>query len=644
MNTPGGSAVLVAVVLGGVMGCLDFEQEHEAFCRRNLELCGGANVRPEFVSASQSPYTREGGAVSLRVDARDVYGLGLRFTWSADVGVVSDQQDSDVSSGVRWTAPACVAANVTPTVTVKVTHAGGGTASMQFHIAGVATCPRWSETRGMRVARSRHTATLLPSGLVLVAGGAGDQGPLDGAELYDPATGFWSNTGSMSQARAGHTEALLPSGRVRVTGGYGPEDGVLLSSEEYDPATHSWSETGQQLSSRATTAAWPATVPMERARSGHTTTLLPSGLVLVAGGRGHAGNGGSGDAVLSSAELYDPGVGTWSVVCGVQKPQEARTLTVLPSNKVLVTGGYGGAASTRAQVHDPFSGTCLESSGMAIPRKGHTATVLPSGQVLVAGGANVSPEVYSPVTDTWAFTSNMNMARESHTATVLPSGDVLLVGGKGAKGLLATAELYDPKKDQWVSTGSLSRARVEHSATLVTRYGGVKVLVVGGHGPDGSPTATAELYDPKTRRWSSTGSLKEARARHTATVLPNGQVLVVGGEGGRPGPLATAELYDPETGQWSVASPLAQARAGHTATLLPTNKVLVVGGQSTGGEPAGSELYDPVSGLWTMANRPVMPRSGHLAGVLPSGRVLITGGTGLVADSPEVPEWEVYSP
>ena len=128
---------------------------------------------------------------------------------------------------------------------------------------------RWKATGDLTTARAEHTATLLPDGKVLVAGGD----DLGSAELYDPATGMWTATGSMATARVFHTATLLSDGRVLVAGGYG-ENGYLASAELYDPATGVWTATG----SMATTRQW------------HTATLLPNGQVLVAGGRGSGGN------------------------------------------------------------------------------------------------------------------------------------------------------------------------------------------------------------------------------------------------------------------------------------------------------------------------------------------------------------------
>ena len=73
----------------------------------------------------------------------------------------------------------------------------------------------------MATARDYHTATLLPDGRVLVAGGFdNDKRPLASAEVYDPSNGTWTAAGSMKVARVAHTATLLPDGRVLVAGGY----------------------------------------------------------------------------------------------------------------------------------------------------------------------------------------------------------------------------------------------------------------------------------------------------------------------------------------------------------------------------------------------------------------------------------------
>ena len=116
-----------------------------------------------------------------------------------------------------------------------------------------------------------HSATLLPDGRVLVAGGGSATlgGALAAAQLYDPATGVWTATGSLMAARMRYPSGtLLPNGLVLVSGGKGSSGGALTSAELYDPATGVWTQTGS----------------MTFARFRHSQTLLLNGLVLVAGG------------------------------------------------------------------------------------------------------------------------------------------------------------------------------------------------------------------------------------------------------------------------------------------------------------------------------------------------------------------------
>ena len=84
------------------------------------------------------------------------------------------------------------------------------------------TLGSWEATGSLVTGREYHTATLLPNGKVLVAGGwnFNTLNTLASAELYDPATGTWTTTGSLANARYFHTATLLPNGKVLVAGGY----------------------------------------------------------------------------------------------------------------------------------------------------------------------------------------------------------------------------------------------------------------------------------------------------------------------------------------------------------------------------------------------------------------------------------------
>ncbi|WP_437506870.1 kelch repeat-containing protein [Sorangium sp. So ce1099] len=332
--------------------------------------------------------------------------------------------------------------------------------------------PAWEQTAGaMNVARSDHTATLLPSGLVLVAGGL-DMRPfegvtltLDSAELYDPETDSWSFTGKMRHARGQHTATLLlPSGKVLVAGGVQADfyegDAPLDSAELYDPETGTWTDAAT----------------LQHARAEHTATLLPSGKVLVAGGR-------PVDFGDKNVELYEPEADRWTFT-GTEPLQTARTehaALLLPSGKVLVTGGFNSIGSlASAELYDPETGGWTPTASMCKGRRHHTMTLLPDGEVLAAGGEEddragpAGTERYDPEVGGWTCTAPMSYTRVRHTATLMPDGLVLVTGGIGR-----SAERYDPAVDAWFPTSSMQHARRGHTATLLTSG---EVLVAGGQG------------------------------------------------------------------------------------------------------------------------------------------------------------------
>lgn len=248
----------------------------------------------------------------------------------------------------------------------------------------------WTATGNMHEARAGHTATLLPDGRVLVAGGSVSNSDmwrsLASTELYDPRTGAWTAAEPMSEARLGHTATLLPDGRVLVAGGSpGRNLGDVASAEIFDPSEGSWTATGGMTRARGgghtatlladgtvlvagsgtsaelydpATGSWTATGNMIGHRGGHTATLLPDGAVLVAGGAD-----GSGDHhVTNTAELYDPISRTWTATAPLAGDRKGHTATLMADGRVLVTGGTDHPTSTgwhwlaTAEVYGPARG------------------------------------------------------------------------------------------------------------------------------------------------------------------------------------------------------------------------------------------------------------------------------------------------
>ena len=162
-------------------------------------------------------------------------------------------------------------------------------------------------------------------------------------------------------------------------------------------------------------------------------------------------------------------------------------------------------------------------------------------------------------------------------------------------------------------------------------------------------TATAEIYDPRTKSFTPTGSMARPMLGHQAVLLRDGRVLILGGPNDDPG---TAEVYDPATGHFSdlgdmnqdtsgdagpiftpAPSDAAQTRAlesqlgDQTVTVLADGRVLIAGGQDQIGDSSNAvTVFDPTTD--TFRNLPGMPIpwKDASASLLPDGRVLFTGG------------------
>ena len=202
----------------------------------------------------------------------------------------------------------------------------------------------WTVTGSLNADRAGHSATLLPNGQVLVAGGEGTTGFLNSAELYNPSTGRWTVTGSMATSRLGQSAALLPNGLVLVAGGIVniTDTGVVTvtaSAELYNPSTGQWTPTGS----------------LSTARYSAGTALLQDGHVLVAGGANPT------NGTLASAELYDPSSGTWRATGSMNLARSAPA-TLLQTGQVLMAGGNGFTYT--AELYNPSQGHWTLTSNM----------------------------------------------------------------------------------------------------------------------------------------------------------------------------------------------------------------------------------------------------------------------------------------
>jgi hypothetical protein len=342
----------------------------------------------------------------------------------------------------------------------------------------------------MLTPRVLHTATLLQNGKVLVAGGVVTNRPIAhtaSAELYDPATDRWTPTGPMTTVRKGHTATLLPSGKVLVAGG-SADKGNLSGAELYDPVTGTWTVTGSLTNARAFDTATMLPSGKVLVAGGNTDDHESQG--RTASGRSYHAVGGksAGHEREELAELYDPGKGTWTTTSPMKKARAAHTATLLADGRVLAGGGSilnGGAGST--ELYTPSNGTWTAAGPFHRVCGMFTATLLPDGRVLAVGGGHGRPslasvELFDPASELWSpLVNELNTARNSHTTTLLLDGKLLVAGGVGtvngfAAGL-ASAELFDPATGAWTEISGLCTVRYMHTATLLSNG---SVLLAGG--------------------------------------------------------------------------------------------------------------------------------------------------------------------
>lgn len=429
--------------------------------RASTAPLGGSNpTGPAITTISPNSSVAGGAAFTLTV-----HGTNFIATSMVNFGGMS-LTPTFVSSGVltALVPAAAIASTGTAAVTVTTPAPGGSTSNMVNFTITTSTSTNLLPPIGpMTTPRAEHSATLLPDGRVLVAGGDATG---RSAELYNPSTHTFTPTGNMTTSRGPHAAVLLTNGKVLIVGG--AQD---LTAELYDPATGTFAATGKMIT-----------------EGGIPATALQDGTVLVAG---------------VNAEIYNPASGSFSLTVAYPDPNPVwKTATLLEDGRVLLTGCAKACSVSATELYDPKTSTFAPTGQLAGWNDENTATLLMNGQVfngrvLIVGnaqndGSPADAEEYDPVAGAFISIGQTNGPHKFAPTVDVGGGSVLVVGGQLSDGSGSQAvERFNSFPNRFANDMNMKVGRYSNTATALPDG---SVLILGGYTSTQSPTSSAEIF------------------------------------------------------------------------------------------------------------------------------------------------------
>jgi hypothetical protein len=341
----------------------------------------------------------------------------------------------------------------------------------------------------------------------------------------------------------------------------------------------------------------------------------------------------------------------------MRSSRSSHTSTTLPDGRVLLAGGFASGAIMNAssEYFEPGDETFVFGPPLSLARANHTGTVLKSGDVLLVGGdrpatsrSHNSAEVYDFGTGAFRTVPSMLFERTFHSATRLPDGSVLVAGGltADAEGTIfhRSAEIFDPGTDTWSQTGDMAMLRAGHQGILLETG---EVLITGGSG-----NRVAEIYDPVTGLFRTVEErMNEVRSLHGVVELPSGDIFITDGGAKR------GEFFDPENETFVATDNQGNVYRSAAVTFqFKPGEILIYGGidfadsfihgtmeQFIHAYAPGGRYFHIVA----LPNQGVYledPRAFSAVSELLDGRFLVTGGLGEAFDEPDLKTAVLFDP
>lgn len=377
----------------------------------------------------------------------------------------------------------------------------------------------------LRVARAKHTATLLNNHFVMVAGGVDHAGKaIASVEMANPSL-VWQDAPPLKVARYGHSATLLDDGRLMIAGGINHDGEPINSVEIWNPARGTWEEGA------------PLLMPFEK----HTATRLANGDVLVIGNSGADSIAGiTVDSVPAlRAMLWDFAKEQWRPAGFLARNHIGAnnfTLFALPNGSAQAFG------LTRILQWSPTKETSAGYSPYGV-RYAYNASMMADGRIMLSGGYFKNTfldwaEIYDTTSRRFTITGRMNFARHSHGAIAIGDGRVLVAGGwasspdKPIRAIANSPEIWDPHTGQWslikkiqfewqdkVHLGKLQDGRILFFASRE----------LAGGAPQSQVEYRAWLWNPRTDSVEVKNVQATPRSDAAIVILPDGRVLRAGG-------------------------------------------------------------------------------------------------------------------